>query len=61
MVKKKPKREAKKSKDSRPGLAFVGSLMLGIGIGLYYGRPDVGTLVGLGIGFIAMALLTKSK
>lgn len=61
MAKKKSKKEAKKSKDSRPGLAFVGCLMLGIGVGLYFGRPDVGTLIGLGVGFIAMALLTKKK
>ncbi len=37
------------------GLLFVGFLFLGMGLGLYYGRVDVGTLIGMGLGFIAMA------
>ena len=52
---------AKKKKESRGdsagGLVFVGSLMLGIGLGLLYGRPDVGTMAGLGVGFILFGLL----
>lgn len=58
---KQKKVVANKSKETKPGLAFVGCLMLGIGTGLYYGRPDVGVLIGLGVGFIAMAILTKKK
>lgn len=54
MVKKK--KEESKS-DSAGGLVFVGSLMLGIGLGLLYGRPDVGTMVGLGVGFILFGLI----
>jgi len=51
-------KEKKKSKsDAAGGLVFVGSLMLGIGLGLYYGRPDVGTMVGLGVGFILFGLI----
>jgi hypothetical protein len=53
----KTKKVEKPLSDSAGGLVFVGSLMLGIGIGLYYGRPDVGTLVGLGIGFIFFGLI----
>ena len=54
-------KEKKKSKsDVAGGLVFVGSLMLGIGIGLYYGRPDVGTMVGLGVGFILFGLIKLS-
>jgi hypothetical protein len=30
--------------------------LIGIGAGLLLGRPDVGALVGLGIGFIAMGI-----
>ena len=48
----------KKSKsDVAGGLVFVGSLMLGIGLGIYYDRASVGTLVGLGIGFILLGLV----
>jgi len=61
MAKKKAVKAKKqtKKKDSKAGLAFVGCLMLGLGTGLYFGRPDVGVLIGLGVGFIAMAILTK--
>ena len=61
MAKKKVVRAKKsqKKKDPKPGLAFVGCLMLGLGTGMYFGRPDVGVLIGLGVGFIAMAVLTK--
>lgn len=51
------KKEKKKSRSDNVGaFGFVGSLMIGIGIGLLYGRPDVGTMVGLGIGFLMFAL-----
>jgi len=49
------KKESKS--DAAGGLVFVGSLMVGIGIGLFYGRPDVGTMVGLGVGFILFGLI----
>ena len=51
----------KKAKESRSdaagGLLFVGSLMTGLGFGLYYGRPDVGVLIGLGVGFVLFGLM----
>jgi hypothetical protein len=55
MVKKK-----KSKSDSAGGLVFVGCLMLGIGFGLLYGRPDVGTMVGLGVGFILFGIIKAS-
>ena len=39
------------------GLVFVGSLMLGIGLGIYYGSAAVGTMIGLGVGFILFGLI----
>jgi len=36
---------------------FVGLMFLGIGLGLLVERPDVGLFVGMGLGFIVMALL----
>jgi len=51
-----------KKKNDVPGTAFVGFILLGLAFGLYFGRPDVGILGGVGLGFIAMAILmTKYK
>lgn len=44
------------------GVAFVGFLFIGMALGALFGRWDVGIFLGLGMGFVAMALLTmKSK
>jgi len=37
------------------GLLFVGCLFLGIGIGMYLDSVKVGTMIGLGVGFLVMA------
>ncbi|MCE4599563.1 MAG: hypothetical protein F7C81_05140 [Desulfurococcales archaeon] len=39
------------------GLVFVGFMFIGMGIGMLLDRVAVGTLIGMGIGFIAMAIL----
>jgi len=39
------------------GLIFVALMFIGAGIGLLFGRPDVGGAIGMGIGFLAMALM----
>ena len=39
------------------GIAFVGCILIGLAIGLLYGMPGVGVLIGLGAGFIVMALI----
>jgi Ca2+/Na+ antiporter len=38
------------------GMFIPAFLLIGIGIGLLFGRPDVGALTGLGAGFIAMGI-----
>jgi hypothetical protein len=40
------------------GLVFVGCLMLGLAIGLLTGNVAVGLIGGLGVGFIAMAIMS---
>ena len=41
-------------------LAFVGFFFIGLALGAFYGRWDVGALAGLAMGFIA-SLLVKMK
>ena len=38
-------------------LFFLACIVLGTGIGLLVGRPDVGAPIGVGIGFLVMALI----
>jgi len=39
------------------GLVFVGLMFLGAGVGLLVGHTGAGALIGMGLGFVAMALL----
>lgn len=41
------------------GIVFVGCLFLGIGVGMLVDQVGAGTIIGLGIGFIAMAVINK--
>jgi len=49
------KKESKS--DTAGGLVFVGPLMIGLGLGIYYEQPAVGVLVGLGFGFILFGIV----
>jgi len=53
MKKKKDKSKA----DTVGGFVFVGPLMIGIGLGIYYNNTAVGALIGLGVGFIFFGLV----
>jgi len=39
------------------GLSFVACILFGTGIGLLFGRPDVGGPIGVGAGFLALGLI----
>jgi len=43
------------------GVAFVGCMFLGIGIGMLVDSVGAGTLIGMGTGFLAMAILGKKR
>lgn len=40
---------------------FVGCIILGLGIGMLFDHTGVGVMIGLGVGFIAMALFSRKK
>lgn len=44
------------SRKGTTGLVFVGCLILGLALGLLAGNVAIGFLVGLGVGFIGMAI-----
>jgi hypothetical protein len=48
--------EQKKSKDIS-GLVFVGCVVIGMGISFATGTMPVGLFIGIGVGFIMMALI----
>ncbi len=39
------------------GLVFVGVLMIGLALGIFYDIVAVGTLMGLGVGFVLFGLV----
>lgn len=51
------KKENKSKSDTIGGYVFMGPLIIGIGLGIYYNQTAVGVLVGLGVGFILFGLV----
>ena len=51
----KEKRETKVSIVG--GLVFVGAFMIGLALGIFYDIVAVGTLMGLGVGFVLFGLV----
>lgn len=41
----------------RGSLAFVGCIVLGTGIGMLFNEAGIGAVIGLGLGFLLMALI----
>ncbi len=43
------------------GKLFIGCMFAGIGIGMFFGETGAGTMVGMGVGFIADSIFSKKK
>ena len=41
------------------GSIFVGCMFVGIGIGMLFGETGVGTMIGMGVGFIVDRIYSK--
>ncbi|WP_172840441.1 hypothetical protein [Virgibacillus phasianinus] len=41
------------------GVAFIGCMFLGIGVGMLFGEIAIGTLIGMGVGFLALSFQSK--
>ncbi|MEW9675705.1 hypothetical protein ABRT01_05895 [Lentibacillus sp. L22] len=48
-------------KNGSDGLAFVGCVVLGSGIGMLAVNPGAGGTIGVGAGFLAMALMRRKQ
>lgn len=43
------------------GLVFVGCVVLGLGIGMLFDDNGAGFMIGVGVGFLGMALVGRKK
>ena len=43
------------------GAIFIGCMFVGIGIGMFFWETGVGTMIGMGVGFIVYTIYSKKK
>ena len=51
------KKRDKSKSDTVGGFVFVGPLLIGMDVGIYYNQVAVGALVGLGVGFMLFGIV----
>lgn len=45
----------------RGGVIFIGCALLGVGLGMLFDQIAAGVLIGVGVGFIGMGIIGRSK
>jgi len=53
--------ENKKIKSAFSWPVYIGCMLIGTAIGILYGNPGVGILIGMGVGFISAAIIRNVK
>ena len=48
-------------KNKTANYIFIGLICIGVASGMYIGKPAVGAIVGVGLGFIVKAVVMNSK
>lgn len=43
------------------GYVFVGCMFVGMGLGMYFNNTGIGLMIGMGVGFLGMAVLQLFK
>ena len=43
------------------GKIFICCMFVGMGIGIFFGEAGAGTMIGMGVGFIADSIYSKKK
>ncbi|MBP1915039.1 hypothetical protein [Lederbergia galactosidilytica] len=43
------------------GVVFIGCIILGVGLGILFDKTGAGSLIGLGVGFIAMGFFRNKR
>jgi len=49
--------ETPKNNNRIAGTVFIGCMFIGMGIGMYLDKMTVGIMIGMGVGFIASAIV----
>ncbi len=53
--------ETQQNTNKIAGIIFVGFMFIGIGAGMAFNKVAIGTLIGMGVGFIVSAMYRSEK
>ncbi|NBG66855.1 hypothetical protein [Acidiluteibacter ferrifornacis] len=53
--------EKLKEKKTAGNIIFIGCMFIGIGLGMFFHSTGVGTIIGMGVGYILKAIIDNQK